>query len=109
MYDVHAMYIVLIAGAVTVFLRILPFIAFGKRRPEFVLYLGRVLPYAVMAMLVVYCLRGVNVLEGTHGLPEGIACMVVIALHVWKRNTLLSIIAGTALYMFMVQYVFPQL
>lgn len=109
MYDLHAIYIILIAGAVTVLLRVLPFIAFGKHRPEFVMYLGRVLPPAVMAMLVVYCLKGVNLLAGSHGVPEGVACLVVIALHVWKRNTLLSIVAGTALYMFLIQYVFPQL
>ena len=106
MYDVHAGYIVLISGAVTVLLRFLPFIAFGKRRPEFVEYLGRVLPPAVMAMLTVYCLRGVNLLTAPHGVPEGLACLAVVILHVWKRSTLLSITAGTALYMFLVQVVF---
>lgn len=100
MFDVHAGYIVIIAGAVTVMLRVLPFVAFGRRRPEFVLYLGKVLPPAVMAMLAVYCLR-VN-----HGVPEAIACCVVAVLHVWKRNTLLSITAGTLVYMVMVQGVF---
>ena len=106
MFDVHAGYIVLVAGAVTIFLRFLPFIAFGKRRPEFVMYLGRVLPPAVMAMLTVYCLRSGNFLAGSHGLPEASACVVVIGLHVWKRNTLLSIIAGTGVYMFLVQVIF---
>ena len=104
--DMHAGYIVLIAGGITVMLRFLPFLAFGKKRPEFVMYLGRVLPPAVMAMLTVYCLRNVDVLSGTHGLPEVIACLTVIMLHVWKRNTLLSITAGTVLYMFLVQLVF---
>ncbi|MBQ3403071.1 MAG: AzlD domain-containing protein [Synergistaceae bacterium] len=106
MFDVHAGYIVLVSGAVTVLLRFLPFVAFGKRRPGFVLYLGRVLPPAVMAMLAVYCLRGVNFLTGSHGLPEAMACVVVVVLHAWRRNTLLSITAGTVLYMFMVQMVF---
>ena len=106
MFDVHAGYIVLIAGAVTVMLRFLPFIAFGRRRPEFVLYLGRVLPPAVMAMLVVYCLKGVEILGGTHGIPEALACILVAVLHVWKRNTLLSITVGTVAYMAMVQMVF---
>ena len=87
-------------------LRFLPFIAFGKKRPEFVLYLGRVLPPAVMAMLSVYCLKGIDLLSGSHGMPEIIACLVVIALHVWRRNTLLSIIAGTGVYMFLVQVIF---
>ena len=102
----HEVYLVLIAGAVTMMLRFLPFIAFGKNRPEFVLYLGRVLPPAVMAMLAVYCLRGIDLLSGSHGIPETVACLVVIALHVWKRNTLLSIIAGTGVYMFLVQVIF---
>ena len=81
-------------------LRFLPFIAFRTKRPAFILYLGRVLPYAVMAMLVIYCLKS------SHGLPELIACLVVVILQVWKRNTLLSITAGTALYMFLIQKVF---
>ena len=106
MYDVHAGYIVLISGAITAMLRFLPFIAFGKRKPEAVAYLGRVLPPAVMAVLVVYCLRSVNILTGTHGLPEGLACLAVVVLHVWRRSTLLSITAGTALYMFLIQVIF---
>ena len=106
MFDVHAGYIVLVSGAVTVFLRFLPFIAFGKRQPDFVMYLGRVLPPAVMAMLTVYCLKTVNFLTGSHGIPEALACAVVVVLHVWKRNTLLSIIAGTGVYMFLVQVIF---
>ena len=106
MYDFHALCIVFVSGAVTVFLRFLPFIAFGRNTPQFILYLGRVLPPAVMAMLAVYCLRGIEVLSGSHGIPEAFACIVVVILHTWKRNTLLSITAGTALYMFMVQMVF---
>ncbi|MBR2208863.1 MAG: AzlD domain-containing protein [Synergistaceae bacterium] len=106
MFDIHAGYIILIAGAVTSLLRFLPFIAFSKRTPDFILYLGRVLPYAVMMMLAVYCLRGVNFFDNSHGLPEILACLLVILLHVWQRNTLLSIIAGTWLYMFLVQVVF---
>ena len=106
MFDIHAGYIILISGTATSLLRFLPFIAFSKKTPEFILYLGRVLPYAVMMMLAVYCLRGVNFFSNTHGIPEIIACIVVTALHVWRRNTLLSIIAGTGLYMFLVQAVF---
>ncbi len=108
MFDIHAGYIILIAGTVTSLLRFLPFIAFSKKTPEFILYLGRFLPYAVMMMLAVYCLRNVNFFSGTHGVPEIIACIVVIALHIWRRNTLLSIIAGTGLYMFLIQFVFLQ-
>ena len=102
----HEVSLVVIAGAVTMALRFLPFVAFRKKRPEFVLYLGRVLPPAVMAMLAVYCLRGMDLLSASHGLPEIIACLVVIALHVWRRNTLLSIVAGTGVYMFLVQVIF---
>ncbi|MBQ6773279.1 MAG: AzlD domain-containing protein [Synergistaceae bacterium] len=98
--------IALIAGGVTALLRFLPFIAFRTRCPDFILYLGRVLPYAVMSMLVIYCLKGVNIFAGSHGLPEFIACLVVAALHVWKRNTLLSITLGTVIYMFLIQVVF---
>ena len=106
MFDVHAGYIILIAGFVTSLLRFLPFIAFSKKTPKFILYLGRVLPYSVMMMLAVYCLRNINFFENNHGLPEIISGLVVIALHVWRRNTLLSIIAGTLIYMFLVQIVF---
>ena len=108
MFDVHAGYIVIISGAVTILLRVLPFIAFGKKRPSFIIYLGRVLPPAVMSMLVVYCLRGVNILSGTHGIPEALSCAAVVILHVWKRNTLISITAGTVLYMVLVQIVFAS-
>lgn len=97
MYD--ELILIMTAGAVTLFLRFIPFIAFRKKTPGFILYLGRVLPYSVMAMLVVYCLRN----TGAYFLPEVLSCLLVIVLHVWKRNTLLSIIAGTALYMFMIQ------
>ena len=94
----NALSIILISGFITILLRFLPFIAFNKSCPKFIIYLGRVLPYSVMAMLVVYCLRD------SHGLRELAACLIVIFLHIWKRNTLLSITAGTVIYMLMVQY-----
>ena len=106
MNDTHAFLIILVSGLVTIFLRFLPFFAFRKNRPEFVMYLGKVLPFATMAMLLVYCLRKINFLENPHGIPEIIASLIVVALHVWKKNTLLSIIIGTAIYMFLVQIIF---
>lgn len=93
-----------VAAAVTVLTRALPFIAFRKKTPDVVLYLGRVLPAAVMGMLVVYCLRNASPLGHTHALPEIIAVVLVVLLHKWKHNTLLSILCGTVVYMFMVQH-----
>ena len=100
--------IVAVIAAVTIFLRFIPFLVFGGKRktPEIITYLGKVLPYAIMGMLVVFCLKGVTPLEYPHGIPELIACAVVVGLHVWKRNTLLSIIGGTACYMVLIQLVF---
>ena len=99
---------ILVMAAVTALLRFLPFLVFpgGRKRPQIITYLGTVLPYSVMAMLVIYCLKNVSVLAAPFGLPEFIAVAAVIVLHVWKRNNLLSIGVGTALYMFLIQVVF---
>lgn len=100
--------LILIMALVTAALRFLPFMIFtkGRKVPEIVAYLGRVLPYAVMAMLVVYCLKGISFVQMPFGLPELISVVLVVVLHVWKRNTLLSIIGGTVCYMMLVQMVF---
>ena len=100
--------IILIAVLSTVLTRFLPFALFpaGKPLPAFVRYLGRVLPGAVFGLLVVYCFKDVTLLSGSHGLPELIAGAAVVALHLWKRNNLLSIGAGTVLYMVLVQNLF---
>lgn len=92
----------------TVLTRSLPFLIFpaGKETPEFIKYLGRVLPPAVFGMLVIYCLRNVDFLTGNHGAPELIAIAAVIALHVWKRQMLLSIAGGTVIYMLLIQRIF---
>ena len=101
----HAMLLILVMSAVTIILRALPFLVLGGRKtPSYILYLGRVLPFAIIAMLVVYCLKDVNVFSGSHGIPELVACVVTAGLHVWRRNTLLSILGGTICYMAMVQY-----
>lgn len=97
-----------VIAAVTIILRFLPFLVFhnNKKTPDFILYLGRVLPYAIMGMLVVYCLKGISFAVAPFGLPEIIAGFLVVLLHVWKRNTLISITAGTVCYMLWIQTVF---
>ena len=106
--------LVLVTGAVTLLLRAFPFIAFGRgnRPPELIRYIGEVVSPAAIAMLVVYCYWAyfkARPFSATYGwnLPEIAAGVLVIALHLWKRNALLSIIAGVILYMFLVQKVFP--
>ena len=88
--------------------RFLPFLVFGGKKevPGYITYLSGVLPYAIMGMLVVYCLKNVSFFAGSHGIAEIAASAVVVGLHVWKRNTLLSIAVGTVLYMFLIQAVF---
>ncbi len=102
MNNLHTLLIIFISGGITLLLRFLPFIAFGKHQPKFIIYLGKVLPPATMAMLVIYCLRNTDI-NNFYALPEIIACLAVIILHVWKHNTLLSIITGTAIYMYLIQ------
>jgi len=104
----HAVLLIAAAALVTALLRFLPFWIFGGKRktPEIITYLGHVLPYAIMGMLVVYCLKGISFTHAPFGLPEIIAAATVILLHAWKRNTLLSIVTGTVLYMFLMQTVF---
>ena len=91
----------------TMITRFLPFIIFpeGKTPPKYITYLGTVLPYAVIGLLVVYCLKDA-VFTTDHGLPEIIAIAFIIFLHKWKKNALLSIGAGTVLYMSLVQNIF---
>ena len=88
--------------------RFLPFLLFpaDKPTPKYIRFLGRVLPAAVFGLLVVYCLKDVSLLSGSHGLPELIAIAVVVGLHLWRRQMLLSIAGGTVCYMLLVQLVF---
>ena len=92
----------------TMITRFLPFLIFppGKEPPKYIQYVGKVLPAAVFGLLVIYCLRSVDLFSGNHGLPEALSIALVIALHVWKRQMLLSIAGGTICYMLLVQLVF---
>ena len=108
MPDLHSALMIAVIALVTAALRFLPFLIFGENRktPPLVSYLGQVLPYAIMGMLVVYCLKGVSVTTFPFGIPELLGCAAVTLLHIWKRNTLLSIGVGTVCYMLLVQFVF---
>ena len=104
----HAMIVIAAMGLAVLATRIVPVLIFGRgeKVPEFILYLGRVVPYTAMGLLIVYCLRDMPVLEAPHGLPEILSLAVVSVTYLWKRNTILSVVVGTALYMFLVQSVF---
>ena len=101
-------WMLIVVALVTMSTRFLPFLIFGEKRktPDLVLYLGKVLPFAIMGMLVVYSLKDTAILTAPYGIPELIGCGVVTALHIWKRNSLLSIGVGTVVYMLLVQLVF---
>lgn len=88
--------------------RFLPFLVFSEKRttPAFIQYIGRYLPSAVFGMLVIYCLKNVSFLSGTHGIPELLAILVTVLLHKWKGQMLLSIAGGTACYMVLLNFVF---
>ena len=106
--DWHALLIILVMGIVTLGTRILPVLIFGRKEkvPDYILYLGKVVPYTAMGMLIVYCLKDTPVLEAPHALPEVIAMAVVIGSYLWKRHTIFSVVVGTAVYMILVQLVF---
>ena len=100
--------LIVVAAIVTAATRFLPFLIFGngKKTPDIVVYLGKVLPYAIMGMLVIYCMKDVSFVKPPFGAPELIACGAVVVLHAWRRNTLLSIAVGTIGYMLLVQFIF---
>ncbi len=102
----YSLLLIAVIAAITALIRFLPFLVFRKHTPKVVLYLGEVFPYAIMGMLVVYCLKNVSFVIGSHGIPEAVSVLLVVLLHKWKHNTLLSIAAGTACYMALVQMVF---
>ena len=92
----------------TVITRFLPFVLFSGKgeSPKFIRYLGKALPAAIFALLVVYCLKNVDILSKSHGIPEAVSIAVVAALHLWKRKILLSMAGGTLCYMILLQFVF---
>ena len=105
MYEFWMLVIIML---VTMATRFLPFLLFGGKRktPAIITYLGKVLPCAIMGMLVVYCLKDVRPLSYPYGIPELLSIALVAVLHIWKRNSLLSIGAGTVFYMLLVQLIF---
>lgn len=103
----HSILLIATMSIVVIFLRSVPFLIFrGKETPQFIEYIGKYLPYAIMGMLLVYCFRETPIVQSPHGLPELIAIIVTAGLQVWKKQGLLSIVVGTVLYMVLVQMVF---
>ena len=105
---IQALAIIAILAFGTAITRFLPFVFFpnAASAPKYIIYLGKMLPTAAISILVIYCLRDVSFAAVPHGVPEAIAIAAVVALHIWKKNTLLSITVGTVLYMLLVQFVF---
>ena len=100
--------VILVMGLMTLATRILPVLIFGRgeKVPDYILYLGKVVPYTAMGLLIVYCLKDTPVLEAPHALPEIIAMAAVCGTYLWRRNSILSVIIGTVVYMLLVQLVF---
>ena len=101
----QSLILIAVMSGVTILIRFLPFICFSKGTPKAVIYLGNVLPGAIIAMLVVYCLKDISFISKPYGLPQIISVLFVVLLHKWKHNTLLSIFAGTVCYMLLIQFV----
>lgn len=99
--------LIAVMAVVTLLLRVIPFLVFhGEKVPSVIVYLGDVLPYAAIGMLVVYCLRNVDFASASHGIPELTAVFFTATLQIWKKNSILSILGGTLLYMFLIHVVF---
>ncbi|MCH5185959.1 MAG: AzlD domain-containing protein [Oscillospiraceae bacterium] len=102
----QSLVLIAIMAGITIMLRFIPFLLFSKNTPKPIVYLGEVLPYSIVAMLVIYCLKDIDFLGKAHGIPEITAVVLVAVLHKWKHNTLLSVLSGTICYMLLVQFVF---
>ncbi len=103
--EVYSAVLIAVMAAVTILLRFLPFFVFSKDTPPYIAYLGKVLPPAIIGMLVIYCLREVDFTAAPYGIPELIASLVVVLMQIWRRNSVLSILTGTAVYMVMIQMI----
>lgn len=107
MIDLRALLLIALMALFTVLLRVLPFIIFsGKETPKAINYLGKYLPYSIMGMLIIYCIKDISLIRAPHGIPQFIAVAVTAILHIVKRNTLLSIVVGTLCYMLLIQFIF---
>ncbi|MCL2367288.1 MAG: AzlD domain-containing protein [Oscillospiraceae bacterium] len=108
MTTLQALIIIGVLALGTAITRFLPYVFFPNvaSAPKYITYLGKMLPTSAISLLVVYCLRYVNFTNAPHGIPEAVGITVVAALHIWRKNTLLSIAAGTVVYMGLVQFVF---
>lgn len=108
MSNAHMLITITLIALTTIALRFLPFWIFppSKQPPALITYLGKVLPRAAIALLVVYAVKDVSIVTSPHGIPELVAILAIVVVHVFKRNTLLSIATGTILYMMLVQLVF---
>lgn len=104
----HLVLLVLVMAVVSYLLRAFPFIVFSgnKETPKYVTYLGKVLPFAIIGMLVIYCVKDISFSEIGSFVPYIVSGTIVVLLHIWRRNTLLSIVCGTLSYMALVQFVF---
>lgn len=104
----HDLLLIIVIALATLLTRALPFIIFNDsaNRENLIDYLGQVLPYSIMAMLVIYCLKDIDFNASSHSLPEIIAVTITVCIHLWKNNTLLSIITGTISYMICIQIIF---
>lgn len=98
--------LIAVMAIITFLLRFLPFFVFRKQTPKYVSYLGKVLPPAIIGMLVIYCLKDATPLVRPFGLPEMIAAACVVGMQAWKRSALISILSGTVVYMALIQMVF---
>jgi branched-subunit amino acid transport protein AzlD len=100
--------IIIVIALVTLFTRAIPFLIFSGQgeTPKYVVYIGKVLPAAVIGMLIIYCVKNVSLTKLPYGIPEAISIITVASLHIWKRNNLISILGGTVTYMILIQFVF---